>query len=195
MASSGIDELRTTLAPPTRLTAGGGSRRWTRPAAAVAAIALGAILVGALRPTAQVAPVADGDPSVGSVTTTSIEASTSTPGTETTAMTAGRVWPVETATVAGREVRVGGRRYLVGAEGDVVAVGDWACNRLRTAAVLRPSTGVLLVFDGWADVEPALARPVAEIPDAVTIAAGATCGEAIVTSADGAAHTIDVRSR
>ncbi len=109
-------------------------------------------------------------------------------------MTAGRVWPVETATVAGREVRVGGRRYLVGAEGDVVAVGDWDCDRLRTAAVLRPSTGVLLVFDGWAADEPVQARPVAEIAGAATVAAGPTCGKAIVTSADGTARTIDVRN-
>ena len=41
-------------------------------------------------------------------------------------------------------------RWAVGASGDELAVGDWWCRGRRTLAVLRPSTGDVYAFDGWA---------------------------------------------
>jgi hypothetical protein len=43
---------------------------------------------------------------------------------------------------------VGGHRYAAGVPGDVVAVGRWRCQG-ATAAVLRPSSGAVWVFDRW----------------------------------------------
>ncbi|MCU1450348.1 MAG: hypothetical protein JWP02_2518 [Acidimicrobiales bacterium] len=51
----------------------------------------------------------------------------------------------------------GGRRMSVGEPGDAMAVGRWNC-RLTTVALLRPRTGEVFRFDGWASagrpVEP-----------------------------------------
>jgi hypothetical protein len=41
-------------------------------------------------------------------------------------------------------------RYEVGQPGDVVAVGDVGCDGRDRAIVLRPSTGEVFAFDGWA---------------------------------------------
>ncbi|MBV8980389.1 MAG: hypothetical protein JO086_05770 [Acidimicrobiia bacterium] len=43
----------------------------------------------------------------------------------------------------------GSLRLRVGAPGDRVALGRWTCGR-ATAALLRPSTGEVFRFDGWA---------------------------------------------
>ena len=42
-----------------------------------------------------------------------------------------------------------GRRYAVGATGDFVETGDWDCDGQATAAIVRPSTGGIVVFDAW----------------------------------------------
>ena len=47
-------------------------------------------------------------------------------------------------------VESGERRWVVGAPGDLLALGDWDCSGARSLAVLRPSTGEVFVFDGWA---------------------------------------------
>ena len=44
----------------------------------------------------------------------------------------------------------GDRRWAVGRPGDVAVTGDWTCAGVATLAVLRPSTGQVFVFDGWA---------------------------------------------
>jgi hypothetical protein len=44
-----------------------------------------------------------------------------------------------------------GRRYTVGRPGDVAVVGDWDCDGLETALVLRPSTGEVFAFSSWDD--------------------------------------------
>jgi hypothetical protein len=51
----------------------------------------------------------------------------------------------------GNVVTIDGRRWEVGAPGDVVLVGDWECRGRETAAVFRPSTGEVFRFDAWAD--------------------------------------------
>ena len=43
----------------------------------------------------------------------------------------------------------GGRRYAIGAAGDFVEVGDWNCDGQATAAIVRPSTGGVVLFDAW----------------------------------------------
>lgn len=47
-------------------------------------------------------------------------------------------------------VQAGDRRWSVGQPGDVAITGDWTCAGVVTLAVLRPSTGQVFVFDGWA---------------------------------------------
>ncbi len=46
-------------------------------------------------------------------------------------------------------VSIAGNSYRVGRAGDQVEVGTWGCNHTR-AVVLRPSTGEVFLFDGWA---------------------------------------------
>ena len=41
------------------------------------------------------------------------------------------------------------RRYAVGATGDFVETGDWDCDGQPTAAIVRPSTGGVVLFDAW----------------------------------------------
>jgi hypothetical protein len=61
--------------------------------------------------------------------------------------------------VDGPTVAVDGRRAVVGRPGDVVLVGDWGCEGEPRAAVLRPSTGEVLVYAPLADgAAPALER-------------------------------------
>jgi len=43
-----------------------------------------------------------------------------------------------------------GLRWALGVAGDQVATGDWSCRGPRTVALLRPSTGEVFRFDGWA---------------------------------------------
>jgi len=62
-------------------------------------------------------------------------------------------------------VEAADRRWAVGRAGDLVATGDWACGGAHTLAVLRPATGEVFVFDGWAGTERELnatARTVVE---------------------------------
>ena len=54
----------------------------------------------------------------------------------------------------------GGRRYAVGATGDFVETGDWDCDGQATAAIVRPSTGGVVLFDVWPDPGETIALPV-----------------------------------
>ena len=42
-----------------------------------------------------------------------------------------------------------GRRYAIGAEGDLVVIGDWDCDGEATPAIARTSTGHVVLFDRW----------------------------------------------
>lgn len=57
----------------------------------------------------------------------------------------------ETVSVQGRVITAGAEQYEVGRPGDDVVVGDWRCDGQVTPAVLRPSTGEVFVFRGWAN--------------------------------------------
>lgn len=92
--------------------------------------------------------------------------------------------------IDGEVVEVDGTRYGVGQPGDALAVGDWDCDGAATVAAVRPSTGEVFVFDGWAgpaaDVVvpaatrvPGAVRPDADDPD------GDGCATLVVLDADG----------
>jgi hypothetical protein len=49
------------------------------------------------------------------------------------------------------EIRSGERRWVVGRPGDQVAAADWTCTGRATLALLRPDSGEVYVFDGWAE--------------------------------------------
>jgi hypothetical protein len=67
-------------------------------------------------------------------------------------------WDAETATAT--VVQQGEtHRFVLGAPGDQLVVGDWDGDRVRTPGLYRSSTGELWVFDRWAvEGEPAGAR-------------------------------------
>src|SRR5436190_7702224 len=70
----------------------------------------------------------------------------------------------------GRVIVLGTRRFTAGEPGDRVAVGDWDCDGTATAAVLRPSTGAVFVFDDWATANADLsASATAQVPGAVEL--------------------------
>ena len=52
-----------------------------------------------------------------------------------------------------------GRRYAIGATGDFVQTGDWNCDGQATAAIVRPSTGGIVLFDAWPGPGQTMARP------------------------------------
>jgi hypothetical protein len=66
-------------------------------------------------------------------------------------------------------VVVGGRRMSVGEPGDAMAVGRWRCGS-ATVALLRPATGEVFRFDGWASTAKSVdAVRVGTVSDAVGI--------------------------
>lgn len=57
--------------------------------------------------------------------------------------------PTTTVDPAAPIVEHAGRRYAIGAPGDLVTLGDWTCDGVATPAVLRPDTGSVAVFTEW----------------------------------------------
>ena len=86
-------------------------------------------------------------------------------------------------------VTVGDRRWSVGAEGDVIELGDWDCDGTATPAVLRPSSGEVFVFPSWSTDEVVVGA-VDRIPGARDLAGRPSgpggCTELTVTLPDGA---------
>ena len=89
---------------------------------------------------------------------------------------------------------VGTQRFSVGLPGDRVAVGDWNCDGVSTVAVLRPSTGAVFVFDGWAsdgdDVSVAPARIVTGAVDVAARDRSDGCSTLVVVHDDGTEEEI-----
>ncbi|MCY4664533.1 MAG: hypothetical protein OXC00_07710 [Acidimicrobiaceae bacterium] len=71
----------------------------------------------------------------------------------------------------------GGRRYAVGATGDFVETGDWDCDGQATAAIVRPSTGGIVLFDAWPGPGETIGLPVRWSVDSPTGAEAVAHGE------------------
>ena len=106
----------------------------------VLAIAL-AVVVVVGRPASRGGPAAPASSTRSAVDTTAVPRCVATEQTSIAAGSCGRDVSVEGAAVV-----VDGQRYVVGVEGDVVAVADWDCAGGLRAAVLRPATGEVRVF-------------------------------------------------
>ena len=82
----------------------------------------------------------------------------------------------------------GAVRARLGRPGDVVVTGRWGCER-ATLALLRPATGQVFRFDGWARPGVTVtATAVATLPGATQLraaTAGPRCDELDVVDADG----------
>jgi hypothetical protein len=94
-------------------------------------------------------------------------------------------------------VTAGDRRWRVGDAADLAAVADWDCDGRATAAVVRPVTGEVWVYDAWAsDGEEVTARPGPAAPGAVAarpVAGPGGCGRLEVTTAAGERRRLDLR--
>lgn len=96
-------------------------------------------------------------------------------------------------------LEAGDRRWTVGRPDDRVATADWSCSGRATLALLRPATGEVFIFDGWADaghdlsaelvgrVEGGFALRTAEVGDGCPLVA--------VDRGDAAPVTIPARHR
>lgn len=71
----------------------------------------------------------------------------------------------------------GGRRYAIGATGDFVEVGDWDCDGQATAAIVRPSTGGVVLFDAWPGPGETISLPERWSVDSPTGADAVTHGQ------------------
>ena len=71
----------------------------------------------------------------------------------------------------------GGRRYAVGAVGDFVETGDWDCDGQVTAAIVRPSTGGIVLFDAWPEPGKTIGLPVRWSVDSPTGAEAVAHGQ------------------
>ena len=99
--------------------------------------------------------------------------------------------------VDGGGVSAGSARWTLGEPGDVIAVGDWDCDGRAAPALLRPATGDVFVFPGWAaEGEPVTVKARDRLPGAVAIRgerAKDGCDDLVVDLGSGATATVEVR--
>ena len=71
----------------------------------------------------------------------------------------------EVVAVAGHVVSIEDRSYRLGVPGDLAAVGDWDCDGVATARLVRPTTGEVFEFPTWAaDRAPAEGTLITTVP-------------------------------
>jgi hypothetical protein len=87
-----------------------------------------------------------------------------------------------------------GRRYEVGQAGDVAAVGPWFCDGNDVVALLRPASGSVQVFTGWAPDQGTVdAEEVTTVPGASSLSRvsdGPGCAVLVVDSSSGPLRTL-----
>ena len=88
-------------------------------------------------------------------------------------------------------LEAGSLRWSVGQSGDVATVGDWSCVGFRSLAVLRPDTGEVFAFEGWATAGRDVQAPLVDrVGGGRTLRAadlnGDGCHELVVERATGA---------
>lgn len=99
----------------------------------------------------------------------------------------------EAVQVHGTTVSAGSVRFRIGRQGDRLTIGDWDCDGQVTPAVVRPSTGEVFLFPGWAGrTQDVTVRPAAVVEGVTGPAAtaGAGCGPLRVRTVDGTATTV-----
>lgn len=189
MEEEPLVSLRSVLGPQERWSwRGSVDGRAVRVVLAIVVIAVG-IVVGAGVGRATPPPSADNRVSAPDVTAPARPRRAPVTTASTVAV---RLWPAPDLRVEGRNVSTDDGRWEVGAEGDVVVVGDWDCDRLATPAVLRPSTGEVAVFDRWAGEEPEVARAVGTLAGVTEMRTTERCGELLARGPDGE-HLVDTR--
>lgn len=103
----------------------------------------------------------------------------------------------EALVVGGGTISAGPISWTLGRPGDLIAVGDWACDGRSAPALLRPSTGDVFVFPGWpADGQPVTVEAQDRQPGAVAIRGEPGrdgCDDLVVDLGSGAAATVEVR--
>jgi hypothetical protein len=94
----------------------------------------------------------------------------------------------DAVTIDGREVSAAGAHWTLGQPGDLAAVGDWDCDGRAAPALLRPSTGTVFVFPGWAPADrPVTVDPAGAVPGGTALRARPTpdgCHELVVERDD-----------
>lgn len=92
-----------------------------------------------------------------------------------------------------------GASFAVGDEGDSVVIGDWDCDGTAGAALLRPGTGEVFVFDRLAAPdEPVTGRLVATLPGAAHLEAveqPSGCEALVIRHLDETPQVIPVEAR
>jgi hypothetical protein len=188
--ASSADELATRLAAPSPRVLETSRTRVARPepklrrgttVGALAAVA-GVVTMGV----AVLAPSSTARPTLSTAATAT---TAPRPSTTTSAV------PLTVPASTDRVVALAGHRYELGVAGDLVVVGRWSCDPdgPRLPAIVRPSTGDVLVFDSIAP--DATARPVTRL-DGVTGAGRATddagCDHLLVDTASAGPTEVDV---
>ncbi|MHB1139390.1 MAG: hypothetical protein ACYC2O_10575 [Microthrixaceae bacterium] len=101
------------------------------------------------------------------------------------------------AMVEGNVVSIGDRDYRLGVAGDLAAVGDWNCDGVVTARLVRPGTGEVFEFRTWAtDGAPIEAVLIGALPTPMAVrsvrtapapdGSSGSCDRLLVAPLDGA---------
>jgi hypothetical protein len=94
-------------------------------------------------------------------------------------------------------ISAGSARWTLGEPGDAIAIGDWDCDGRAAPALLRPATGDVFVFPGWAaEGEPVTVEARDRLPGAVAIRgerADDGCDDLVVDLGSGATATVEVQ--
>lgn len=139
-------------------------------AAVVAVLLVGSNVVGGTRPAGPQSARVTNAPVANAPTTTEAPTGPPTTTTASTRPAPTLVWPREDTDFRDGVLRAQGARYELGQAGDVVVQGDWSCAGRPTVALLRPATGQVFAFDGWAeDGRDVVGRNVGRFPGATDL--------------------------